>query len=337
VAISPAETGLFAAMNCMPKRPLLSMVPATHGRASLPVPAGLELSLWAGDSLFVQQQDGQGVARDSGSRSGQPIVVGAGKELRLRLVLSIDLTIRVAVVDPDGQPVVDAPLTFDRIRNGHIERIRMATTDASGQFELPLSGAWNNPFLLITAQGSGPSLGLRAVRRLQLESAPTVAELRLAPAHDLVGHVRDASGRAIEAEVRRLIRFQGESEWIGTGWYKNTDGNGAFCMPSIPDAVHRLVIRSDGFATAIRDDVKPGAPIEVVLESATRVRLRTSAVATAIRDIRVHVGYLAAKDGIAPAWPALGPTTNWSHSALHALSTVDGTRQIEGPDGVWRF
>ncbi|HEX5051153.1 MAG TPA: sigma-70 family RNA polymerase sigma factor [Planctomycetota bacterium] len=338
VAVGSTETGLFAATDCRPRTPLLARAPTAQGAATLCVPAGLDLVLLAGESMFVHEQDGQGVA--PGSPTGRPISVGAGERRRLRLVLGTDLSVHVTVVDPDGQSASGADLWFEMVHGGYLESIRMATTDASGRFELPLSGAWRDQLLLITARKSGDSEGPRAVRRLQIDGAePMFVELRLAPAQSLVGRVHDASGRAVAAQVRRLLRFPGEGDWIEHSGAWRTDEHGAFRVPSIAGAVQRLEVAGDGFTTAVRDDVRPGEPIEVVLEPAKRTRLRllASASATAIGEVEVRVGHLEADDGVDPAWPALGPTTAWSHAALHALCTLPVPQRIRRPEGIWRL
>ncbi|MCU0866719.1 MAG: sigma-70 family RNA polymerase sigma factor [Planctomycetes bacterium] len=338
VAISDAEAGLFAATDSTPQRPLLERAPVVQGRATLTVPAGLELILFTDETLFDGQLDGTGLPVGSGSKARQPVVVDAGKELRLRLVLGAPRTLHVGVVGPDGQPAADAKLHFEMVRHGHLEIIGQASTDERGQCALPLAGAWNRSFLLITAVGSGTDDGLRAVRRVLLDAAqPPFAELRLAPAQQLVGRVRDANGRPLRAEVRRMLRFAEVDDWFGFRSYRESDANGAFSVPAIPDAVHRLVIRSDGFRTAFHDDVRVGEALEVVLEPAPAVRLLASAGAAGLRDLWVDVGYLEPSTGREPAWPVLGPTTAWSPASAHALFQRDFAPQIGGVDGRWRF
>jgi RNA polymerase sigma factor (sigma-70 family) len=336
VLLSGAEQGLLTATNCGGGNYFRGLAPVVQGRATLPVPAELQLQLYAGNTQFDRELGGQCQARSSGSQAGQPIVVGAGKELMLRMVIR---NLKVLVLNQDGQVAADTQLRLEAPRNGHLEPLRIATTDANGRFEFPMGTASGVRALLATATGTGANSGLRAQRWLRLDdAAPKSLELRLAPAQQLVGHVHDASGRAIVAQVRRALTLPGENESIGYGEL-STDENGAFSLPSVAGAVQRLEVLSNEFATVACDDVLPDTPIEVVLKQPKRARLRlvTNATTTAIADLVVRVDYLEAKNELAPAWPTLGATTHWSHAALQVpLPLHDLSQRIQCPEGTWR-
>jgi RNA polymerase sigma-70 factor (ECF subfamily) len=347
MTLAPREISLLAASHCDLGSWVFS--PVTDGRSSMSVPAGLELAILVGENMFLREQDGRGVPLDASSRlgldgfpdatsvAGHPIVVGAGQQRRLRLVLGTHALITAVVVDPDGRSVPNAMICCERLSHGRRSPIRTASTDARGEFELPLAAAETNQELLVSARGAGASEGLVAVQRLQVGGAAARrVELRLAPPRQLVGRVRSVSGAGLAAQIRHFLRFAGDREWLGGDGHFASDASGAFRIDSVPGAEHRLVVDCDGFATSIVDGVLPGDPIEVVLKPARRVRFVTSAGAAAIGDLTVRVSYFEANAGGGAAWPALGSGTRWSHGELHALSALPCPQQVERPEGLWR-
>lgn len=335
VVVGARETGLFAAMDCTPNPRVLTRAPVRDGRAEMTIAAGLELAVLAGASLFLSQRDGQGLT----NASGQPIVVAAGEPSRLRLVLGNDVHVRVAVTDPDGLPVGDATVTFERVRDGCLERLRLATTDARGEFELPLASTMAQECLLITALGAGPTQQLRASRWLQVRGAsPPAVELRLSPGAELVGHVRDAQGRALEARLHVALRSpepgaSTEREWLRHDGHSSTDANGAFRIPC-PAGDVRLEVESRGFVPVVREDARAGAPLTVVLERAQHTRLRLR-LPTPLDALEVDVAHLEASAGATPAWPRLDSTTIWSPAAHPAFAPQTPLRS-RSDEGTWR-
>ncbi len=337
VALGKAEMALIAVTNCTQGH-FRGLAPVVHGRATITVPAEVQLLLLAGETQFARERDGQAVASDADAQMGQPIVVGAGEQHLLRLTID-DLEVRGTVLDPHGRTVADADIYFETVQNGRLASIRLETTDARGQFAVHLSGVANRRELLIAAMGSGSSAELGAQMWLRRDAAqPALVELRLTARPRIRGRVHDQDGDAVEARVRRTLRLPSGGESIDAG-EASTDENGAFSFFDIVDAEQRLEVVSDGFATAVLDDVRADAPVDVALEQAKRARIRLviSESTVEVAALEVRVGYFEATGVVAPSWPALGVTTTWSPAALISLPSHPVHHRLRRPEGTWRY
>ncbi|MGK0303039.1 MAG: RNA polymerase sigma-70 factor (ECF subfamily) [Planctomycetota bacterium] len=319
VGLAGAEAGLMA---IVPDAGFTFRARAkvTNGRATLAVPAGLQLELHAGDSSrYLRERDGLLFATDSDA--GQPIVLAAGERRALRLVNATDVAMRVTVFDPDGQPVpAGIELNFAKVSGGGLHAIGVAETDARGQLVYCIATHERGVWVVASASGAGATAGTSAVRQLRVEGvAPLDVELHLAERQDLVGSVRDRDGQPIDAHIRRILTMPGIDGGVKqSGWWQ-TDEGGAFRVPSVPGAKHRLEIESGDFATEVLVGLEAGgAAIDVVLERPWSTRLQLRASDPSVKWLRVRVDYLDPESVANRSWPVLTGKPSWSRAVRSA-------------------
>tara|TARA_R110002072_G_scaffold273219_3_gene433750 strand:- start:32295 stop:35294 length:3000 start_codon:yes stop_codon:yes gene_type:complete len=324
VTLAMAESGLRAIVPDA-GRVFLARAKVTNGRATLAVPAGLQLALHAGESHYLRERDGLVFASNSDANSnlseGRAIVFATGERRTLQIVNATDVVMRVTVLDPDGQPVpAGIELNFAKVADGRLQPIGIVETDARGQqvkrVAAPEQGVW----IVASAQGAGATAGLRAVQQLRVEGlAPLDIELRLAKRQDLVGTVRDRDGQPVDARIRRTWTMPGVDGSVREGGSWPTDEHGAFRVPGVAGAKYRLEIESDDFATKVLTGLEVGgANLDVVLERpwSTQLQLRTDD--PLLKWLHVRVDYLDPDSGANTSWPVLTENPSWSRAVPSA-------------------
>jgi RNA polymerase sigma factor (sigma-70 family) len=306
VQLSEAESGLAAQTRF--GRPFREMAPLRQGRAEILVPAGVQLVLWAGDTIRAEVE-GRGVV-DATRDGTRPIVVAARERKALRVVLGTDTVIRGVVVDGDGKPVPNASVWFEQITNGSLGQTGMLDADREGRFEHAFVALADRVPVLVHASGSGAH---RAAQWVDVAGTqPAAVELRLEPASEIVGTVRDAEGRPVAARIHMAYQAPGSDRVVTAAGYRSSDKQGRFRIPALP-APRRLTFETDAHEPVTVDrPVADGEALDVVLTGRrSLLRLRVTADA-ALAGVEVRVHRLAAA-GTSP-WPELGPETRWSHA-----------------------
>jgi hypothetical protein len=316
--LSEAESGLAAQTRF--GRLFREMAPLQKGRAEVLVPAGVQLVLWAGDTIRAEVE-GRGVV-DTTRDGTRPIVVAARERKALRVVLGTDTVIRGVVVDGEGKPVPNASVWFEQITNGFLGQTGMLDADREGRFEHAFVALADRVPVLVHASGSGTH---RAARWIDVAGTqPAAVELRLEPAPEIVGAVRDAEGRPVAARIHQAYQAPGSDRVVTAAGYRSSDKQGRFRIPALP-APRRLTFETDAHEPVTVDrPVADGEALDVVMRGrAALLRLRVTSDEPLTRiEVRVH---RLAGTGASP-WPELEAETRWRH----ATAPPDGT--IGEPD-----
>ena len=230
------------------------------GQATLVVPAGFDLRVWARD------EDGN---TESKTLDVPMLRAGEERELRIDLLLGDDLVLFGKVVDAANAPIGGAavrvcvggaflPGNDHRDRNSEI--LSRATADADGLFEVHLP-SWRRPFVRVEAAGHA----FAVVRRCAGHETPDRAVVvPLSTAASVKARIVDTGGRPVP-DVRITFRAEGYAlpiinpEWAGE--YVDVPGE-------------RWVSSTGEDGTCTLDEICPALPVEVELRKGDRLLRR---------------------------------------------------------------
>jgi protocatechuate 3,4-dioxygenase beta subunit len=203
--------------------------------------------------------------------------VPALRDLKYVTTMTRGLTVSGRVLDDEGRPVPRAAVVLARAYSGGFQYGRTDTlTDASGQFRF---GCARNDLTDSTPDGGSTGVlvevpgYLPALQRAVVEPNLAPLEFRLRRGRALTVRVVDANDRPL-AGAWTVVHVLREDPRYGL-WREDTDEQGRFVIPNVPDHEICLTVGKSGYRT-IRDHVLAASEGRPVVTMKTSPCLRGS-------------------------------------------------------------
>ncbi|MCC7376154.1 MAG: sigma-70 family RNA polymerase sigma factor [Verrucomicrobiales bacterium] len=233
--------------------------------------------------------------------------VRALREGSLRLEVPRSISIAGRVVDPQGQPVIDARVTLG-VQVGNLEILARTNVDVQGEFRVAV-GEEREVILTATAPGFAET------SRLVWASRPSVgAQLVMEAERPLRGRVVDIADQPVSGA--RISWTDSGRQGRASEWATTSDASGRFVWESAPRGELQLVVSSDGYPERL-----------VVLEAGDEERvIRLGQGSPGITRIEGTVVDAETGESI----PKFGVAFAWEDPADSASGRF---RELEGTDG----